>query len=252
MSYLNPQSLEDAPKIRLEAVSVCVNCCQYLAFTYPLNKGVLDHYVVVTSTADKETQQYCQQEGITCVVTNMMYQNSASFDKGAAINEGFKALRHREWVIHLDVDVALLASFREDLPDLTNPDLMYGAKRIILERMADYDDYRTGVKQAEDFEYPDGSGYGYFQMFHWASSIISASAHGEWYPSSRDVTESDWRFRNRWGANYPGNRCDGNLRSLDKPVLHLGAHGATQDGAGKQNTFFTLGPKIRDKSGAWL
>lgn len=236
--------------IKIEAVITCVGYAHYLAFTYPYNRHVFDHYIVVTSARDTDTQAFCFANNITCVITESMYHPNAVFDRGLANNEGFKALRYHNWVVHLDVDIALPKNFRGRLPDLDTQN-MYGARRVILERLSDFYSYTKGGKTVADFEYPEGCGFGYFQMFNWQSAVIKGAKYGTWYPSAANVGESDWQFRNLWGKSLGGGGCDGNLRELPFPVMHLGAHGNDSQNR-RFDTFFSETTRVRDNKGDYI
>lgn len=227
----------------MEAVITCVGYSHYLAFTHPLNRAAFDHYIVVTAERDRETQAYCAANGITCVVTEVMFRPGVTFDRGSANNEGFKALKHHDWVCHLDVDTVLSDGIRSYLPIL-DTECMYGARRVVLERMVDYQDYVSGAKGLSEFERPEGCGFGYFQLFNWQSSVIKSLPYGAWYPAHHDVSDSDWRFRNRWGKPV-GDRCTDNLRELPFPVIHLGAHGNDSESR-RRDTFFSASSRVRD------
>lgn len=234
--------------MKLEGVMVCVGYLDYLSFTYAVNRRVFDHVIVVTSSRDPQTIAFCQQRGITCVVTEAMYRPGAVFDKGLAINAGFQALRYHDWVLHFDLDIALPGNLRELLPPL-HPDLLYGARRIIVEYLHDYYAFVTGQKTAEDFEFPDGSGVGYFQLFNWQSGVIKRCTPGAWYPSAPSGSESDWRFRNMWGVSHGKGITTDCLVELKFPVVHLGAHGTDEHGRAHRSFFKNDARPIRTRSG---
>lgn len=230
--------------IKIEGVMTCVGCAHYLAFTHPWNRHVFDHFVIVTSSVDRDTQAFCAANDITCVLTEIMFRNGAAFDRGLANNEGFKALKYHDWVIHMDADTALPKDFKDRLPEL-DTEHMYGAPRVVLERLTDFYAYIKGEKTQTDFENPDGCGFGYFQMFNWQSTPIKSCKPGCWYPSFVNVGESDWRFRNMWGQSLGGGGCSGKLRRLPFPVMHLGAHGNDRQGR-RHDTFFSAQNRVRD------
>lgn len=215
--------------MKLECVIVCVHYLDYLSLTYALNRRVFDHVIVVTSKRDPQTIAFCQQQGITCAVTEVMYRHGASFDRGLAINEGFKCLKYHDWVIHMDADIAVPDNFRESLPPL-HPDLFYGARRVIVKSLQEFRNLVAGKLSVYDLEFPDGSGCGYFQMFNWQSGVIKRSKEGYWYPSAYNCCESDWKFRNAWGEMRPENKTTHCFVQLDFPVIHFGAHGQNHNG----------------------
>ncbi len=93
--------------MKLEAVVVCVNYSDFLAWTLPNNKTFFDNMVVVTSSKDLRTQKLCEFWHVKCVVSDVCYESGAEFDKGKMINVGLKALDGVGWVVHLDADPGL-------------------------------------------------------------------------------------------------------------------------------------------------
>jgi len=130
------QPLEPAEKIgkqkmlrRFEAVTVCVNYADFLAETLPDNLQHFDHMVVVTSHADKATQDLCAHLGVECHPTDVMY-GEGTFAKGRAVDFGLAFLRKDEWLIHLDADIWLPPRTRGWLQTATlDPECIYGIDR---------------------------------------------------------------------------------------------------------------------------
>lgn len=232
---------------KLEATVTCVGLVRYLAFTYPLNRAVFDHYIVVTSESDLDTQAYCRENGITCVLMPTPHHLGAQFDYGPANNVGYKALKHHDWVAHLDVDTVLPVNFRDLLPTM-DPEHIYGARRVVLERLSDYQDYQAGKR---DFERPEGYGSGYFQMFNWQASAIQAKPYGEWCSPHWKGSESDWRFLDQWKSTPPWDKSGHRVSELPFDVLHLGAHGSDSQSR-KLDTFFTSESRVRDNHSSWI
>ena len=98
--------------MKLEAVTVCVDYSDFLAFTIPLNRTYFDRYVIVTSESDTKTQLLCDYYNVTCVRTNAFYEAGATFNKAKGINEGIKRLSLDGAVLHLDADIYLPPLFR--------------------------------------------------------------------------------------------------------------------------------------------
>jgi hypothetical protein len=94
----------------LEAVSVCVGYSDFLRETAPLNKSYFDRWVIVTSKDDTDTMDLCQHLSLTCLVTDDFYRNG-KFNKGRGIMRGFNALSCRDFVMHIDSDIALPPEF---------------------------------------------------------------------------------------------------------------------------------------------
>ena len=115
----------------LEGFTVCVHYADFLRETLRRNLHHFDHFVVVTSPDDHETQALCNAESVTCVVTDAMYDDGEPFAKGMAINLGIAHLRAKGWICHLDADIALPDRFRTMLSKSgLERQCIYGADRV--------------------------------------------------------------------------------------------------------------------------
>lgn len=171
--------------MNISAVIVCVNYGDFLAHTLPQNKTQFDETIIVTTPRDVYTQAVCEFNDVRCIVTDVFYENGASFNKAKGINEGLKAINKRGWILHLDADIWLPSTFRaimEQYPLQT--DVLYGVDRMMC---PDYDAWvnfltqQKPIHEAWVYQHMDffpmgerfiqykGGGYvplGYFQMFH--------------------------------------------------------------------------------------
>lgn len=227
--------------MKITYVTVCVNYVDFLAISYYHNRSEFDEFIVVTDSKDKNTQDFCVKHEIKMVITDKFYENGAVFDKGLAINEGFKALESPEWVVFMDADTFVAPNFKKMLPDNLDKEFMYGARRVLLPTFDKYKEL-SQAKSLDGFEVPYGAGFGFFQLFHWDSQPIKKSNFGEWYPSFPDCRQSDWMFRNKWGGYVPESDyrvCNGNFRELPLLVYNLGEHG--------KNHFGRTTPNFLDK-----
>jgi len=199
----------------IECVTVCVNFCDYLKLTLPGQKHYFDHIIIVTDSKDEETQQYCEEENLICVVTDVFYEGKVTviqekwlkysedhrelieikdaefdsiFNKGRALNEGFKHLKFNEWVAVVDADTAVENSSFEkyvmyELGNL-NKKRLYGPAGRILISDNFIPNWKENIKR---WSYSDlvscldvnGSNMdGYFQLFHYDT----VKDEKEWYP----------------------------------------------------------------------
>ena len=118
----------------LEAVTVCVNYADILAETVPANRAHLDRWLIVTSPDDRATLDLCHKHNLEAVVTRDFYRDGDDFNKGRGIERGLGMLAHRDWLVHLDADIALPACFRESLDDADiDPVCIYGADRLLVQ-----------------------------------------------------------------------------------------------------------------------
>lgn len=219
--------------MKIEYVTVCVNYIDFFRITYEIHKknGVFDNYIVVTDNKDDATYQFCLDNGIDCVRTDKFYENGAVFNKGLAINEGFKRLKYKDWVCFMDADTFCHDTFRQDIENYPlNKEFFYGTERVMLRTPKDLKKKQSGAPDA-DFEVLEGFGYGWFQMINWQSKVIQGMGHEKWYPSFPDCRESDWMFREKWGT-FAGSHAKwkGNFDKLPFRSMNLGDHGVNHFG----------------------
>ena len=205
----------------LEAVIVCVNYSDFLAHTLPLNKGHFDKLVVVTSTADKDTQRLCEYHHVQCIQTDCFYENGDIFNKAKGINAGLSALTQAGWVLHLDGDMVLPPQFRGSLEPIgLDENFVYGVDRLMC---TNYEDWALHVAQphlsqeASIFVHPHydlmpmgtriakygtTEGFipiGFFQLWHPRTSGITS------YPQEHgDAGRTDMLFSMQWPRSKRG------------------------------------------------
>jgi hypothetical protein len=207
----------------LEAVTVCVNYADILRVTIPFNKSLIDNWVIVTSTQDKETFDVCKYYGVTCIMTDKFFDNGAPFNKAKGINEGLKKLTQIDWMLHLDADIILPANFRQICKDdQLQKDAIYGIDRINV--IGDEELFRlfitknsqikqwTYLNQKTEYEpafrlHNLNSGYnviGFFQLWH--SNYLKNNLK---YPENHtSAARTDVGFQQQWNLDkrllYPG------------------------------------------------
>jgi hypothetical protein len=122
----NPESL------RLEIVTTCVGFDDILDVTLTANHKQSDHYIVVTTHADRLTQKVAKKHSVTCVLSDLFFKNGRKFNKGAAINAGFDYFQYYGWRLHLDSDIMLPDNFRRVLFNHTHLErhCLYGCDRL--------------------------------------------------------------------------------------------------------------------------
>lgn len=215
----------------LECVTICVNHADILRITIPQNRHLFDNWVIVTSPEDFETQDLCKYYKVNFVVTDKFYENGDPFNKGKAINEGFKQLKRADWILHMDVDIILPANFRQVCKeDQLQQDAIYGVDRVDVIGDKIWEMLTTKHSQIMKWTYLDTSlgnrfrptfrlhnlnrGYnviGFFQLFH--SSFLKERQEQfkplKWYPEEhQDAARTDVGFQQQWPLNkrlfYPG------------------------------------------------
>lgn len=187
---------------KIEGVTVCVDYADFLEVTLPQAMKAFDNVIVVTSKKDKETQKLARGMGAEVVVTNSFYEAGAAFNKGKGINEGFRKLRHCDWVCHFDSDIYFPNGFRKVLNvESLDETFMYGIDRMNIEGREKLQGYLAGgMFCAEDAPYDSLYRFhniplGYFQLFNWVLPT--------WYPEdSKDASESDLEFVRQWDGAH--------------------------------------------------
>lgn len=123
----------------LEAVTICVNYSDFLAFTLPFNKNHFDRMVVVTDTKDYKTKKLCDFYNVECIQTDVFYEDGDNFNKAKGINKGIESLKCKEWVLHLDADIFLPPLTRTILEKIElNPETIYGIDRMMCPTFESY------------------------------------------------------------------------------------------------------------------
>ena len=192
----------------IEAIIVSFNCLDLLSITLPRNLQHLDHIIILTKKDDTNTIKFCQdldKDKITIICADDEFNyDGAIFNKGLAINRGIAASKFKDWIITLDSDIILPASFRDDFCILPpDNELFYGMRRYNIDTREDFNDLEQGKKNINDFILYRGSGYGYFSMFNYKSKIFQdllKKYNGFGYPFwIKEAREIDWIFRNSWG-----------------------------------------------------
>ena len=199
--------------MRIEAVTVCVQYSDFLAWTLAWNKHQFDNWIVVTDSKDTATQQVCAYHHVRCIATDAFYDNDMAFNKGAGINAGLAALRGDDWVIHIDADIALPPRAREMFEQRASLDPMsiYGIDRIMCQNFEDWVNFiaepelqHTNEVYVNSNAFPLGSrvaktdndGYipiGFFQLWN-----ARATDHLQYPMGSGTSARADMRFARQW------------------------------------------------------
>lgn len=249
--------------MRIDAIIQAVRYADMLAITLPLNKAAFDSVTVWTAPGDEEVQRVCQDNGVTCRITDAFHREGDPFNRGRAYNTAFRRLITERmtqtgspegWVCQIDSDIVMLSGWREAFEKLPpDPECFYGARRHNVETAEQWaevcgDDGDAALQRLTLFR---GIGYGYLQLWNAASSTFikawnatQGNAHPEW----SDGSTADWQWRNLWGSapwdppTQPPDHvldhtvpepCDpptGLLRKLPFNVVHLGIPGVNATG----------------------
>lgn len=189
---------------KLDVVIVSVNYNDYLIISLSENIKHFDNITVVTSPEDKVCQNICKKLNVKCVVTDVMYENGASFNKGKAINVGINSIDNPDIILLLDADIIVEKAI--NISQLSD-EVLYTAERYILPNYQSYMNYLINKNKFSKIEHDKG--YGFFQLFSMNNSVIQKE---NVFPDTfTDASYSDLVFRDKFDLKI-------NLTS----VLHLG------------------------------
>lgn len=123
-------------QIKLEAVSICIGYGDFLAEVAPINRHIMDRWIVVTSPDDTETRDVCHQHSIDVLLSD---DGGDQFRKGRLIERGLRQLSKDAWRLHIDADIALPANTRNWLATSElQTDCIYGVDRVMIKSYADW------------------------------------------------------------------------------------------------------------------
>jgi len=196
----------------LQAVTVCVNYSDFLSQTIVHNKQLFDHWIIVTTPEDKDTQKLCQHYNVECLTTNEFTKNGDPFNKAKGINVGLKYLSKHDWVIHIDADMYLPPLTRGILERISlDPKNLYGIDRMMCPNFTEWNKFttypeplHTGWVYIHPTRFPIGvrigeymsEGYepiGFFQMWNPNKSGIKS------YPETHGSADrTDVQFAKKW------------------------------------------------------
>lgn len=200
----------------VECVSVCVNYGDLLAEVAPLNRGLLDRWLVVTEPGDKETREVCKKWDLDVLLSEDAHRDGADFAKGRLVERGMRLLSKDTWHLHMDSDIALPPTFRHQLRQAhLDPTKVYGCDRVMVTGREEWERIKPYLASQHDyhnrFRAPPArlgsrwvdkdQGYvpiGFFQLWH-ASAEIHAGVRQRPYPQHHnDACRTDTQFALQW------------------------------------------------------
>jgi hypothetical protein len=206
--------------MKLQVVTVSVNYSDFLVHTIEQNKRLFDRWIIVTDTKDTITKQLCDKHGVTCIQTDVFYENGGIFNKYAGVNEGLKYVDDDAWVLFLDSDIYLHKETRRLLEQLQlEKDCAYGMDRLNVYGYNEWMDYKSredilkenwmlmtrdldfGARLVHHYGGPGDNGkfrgwrpLGYFQLVH-------RSAFDKYSQNSIGADHCDLEFIKKWPRN---------------------------------------------------
>lgn len=95
--------------MNIKTISISTNYLDLLSYTWSKNKAEINDFNIITSSIDRETQQFCLTNNIQFFATDSFYGENKSFCKASALNDYFHYLdlSNLEWILLLDSDIVL-------------------------------------------------------------------------------------------------------------------------------------------------
>lgn len=92
----------------------------------------LDTLTVVTSLEDRYIEQVCHgvSTTINVVRTSLFTDYNAFFNKGAALNIGYRSLKKIDYILHIDSDILLPLEWRKQVESSTQLNCLHGSQRF--------------------------------------------------------------------------------------------------------------------------
>lgn len=136
-----------------------VNC---LSKSLPIWRETLDEIVIVTNNHDAAPSIGYSD----CLVTDIFTAHGASFNKGAALSQGFASIKDPDWILNFDADILPPANWREivercvslvqrvELLNARSPNVLYGCSHR----------YREDGSLIPDADFPNI--WGFFHLWN--------------------------------------------------------------------------------------
>jgi GTP:adenosylcobinamide-phosphate guanylyltransferase len=185
---------------KLDIIIVSVKYNDFLILTLKENSKIFSNITVISSPDDFLCHKICEKFEVKCLITDVMYQNGNSFNKGKAINEGIKSIQNPGFILILDADI--IVSNPINLKSL-DKDIMYSTGRWITTTYEEYKDFQSGLN-INKIEYESNRGLGFFQLFYFDN---------QFYPENfDDAGWSDLVFRDKFKRGV----------EIENKIIHLG------------------------------
>ena len=187
---------------KLDVIIVSVNYNDFLLISLENNSKIFENITVITSSNDFLCQKICEKFKVKCIVTDVMYEDGALFNKGKAINEGIRSIVDPDYILLLDADIVVIDKI--DANSLED-DVFYTSDRYMVNNFDSYQNYISGAVNKDAFLLDDDKGYGFFQLFNYVQDI-------EYPENSNDASKDDIIFRDSFDLR----------KSIEKTMFHLG------------------------------
>ena len=193
---------------KLDVIIISVNYNDYLLISLSHNIKIFNNITVVTSSDDLMCQKICEKFGVNCIITDVMYENEAKFNKGKAINKGIESIIDPDFILLLDADIIVNSEINID--ELVE-DGFYTSDRWICRDYNSYKRFKGGEISIEEIgKCENNKGIGFFQLFNINNNVIDKS---KVFPeNSNDAAWSDLMFRDRFTKR----------QTIENNIIHLG------------------------------
>jgi hypothetical protein len=193
---------------KIDVIIISVNYNDFLLVSLSNNIKYFKNITVVTSSDDLMCQKICDKFKVKCVITERMYEDGSSFNKGKAINEGIKSINNPDWILLMDADIVL--SDKLEFTDI-DEDTLYTTDRYICN---DYNTYKewmnNNIKLENIGKYESDKGLGFFQLFNINNKNIDIKKP---FPEASDnAAWSDLQFRDKFSKR----------KKVEISTIHLG------------------------------
>lgn len=184
---------------KLNVLIVSVNYNDFLILTLQKNSKLFENITVVTSPDDFLCQKICEKFNVNCLITDVMFESGAKFNKGKAINFALNSIDKESFVLILDADIIVENPI--NIEELEN-NTLYTSGRWIVKDHDSYKEYE--VYGTRNLTYESNKGLGFFQLFY---------NERQRYPEDfNDAGWSDLVFRDKFTV----------VQELTNRILHLG------------------------------
>lgn len=207
--------------MNFHTIITCINFTDYLRFVYPYNSRVLKNLTILSSTTDKETQQFCVDNNIDLYQTDTFFKNNHFINRAAATNEfllnHYDKINQDEWILFTDADIIFtepVLRLQKLIGDsMISKDGVVSCPRKIYKN---YKDYPNGNYTIENIGF-----FGYFQFFN-KQIIMPEILHGiAPLPEHTDVSQHDLKFINKYWSDQPNKK----IYLKDYYAVHCGCIG---------------------------
>src|SRR5262245_43667839 len=144
--------------MKISGLTSCVGdeYAAYFGRALPRWLDTLDSLLVVTDfeSFSNNRDVFMDRPGCEAFVTDIFTRYKASFNKGAALSQGFAVARPRDWVLNFDADIFPPKNWRKICEPYLQPGKLFGSSHR----------YREDTTLIPDADFPNV--WGFFHLWH--------------------------------------------------------------------------------------